>query len=53
MKRLMLAALLALPLPAFAGAIVLSWTNPTANVDGSAIPASGAGSLASSAASVP
>ena len=47
MKRLLLAALLALPLPALADTVSLSWTNPSTNTDGSAIPASGAGSLVS------
>lgn len=47
MKRLALALLALFASSAFAGSAVVSWTNPTQNVDGSSIPASGAGSLVS------
>lgn len=45
LKTLLAIALLAIAGPAIAGEAALSWTQPTTNVDGSAIPASGTGRL--------
>lgn len=50
MRHLILSALLALftvALPAMAADVSVSWTQPVTNTDGSAIPASGAGAIAS------
>ena len=47
MKKLLLALVLALPLSALADTVSLSWSNPTTNTNGSAIPATGTGSIAS------
>ena len=46
MKKLLLSLLL-LPVLALANTATVTWTPPTTNTDGSAIPASGAGSIAS------
>lgn len=46
--RKLLALLVFAALPALAADVTTTWTYPTLNTDGSAIPASGAGSIASS-----
>lgn len=47
MRRILPILLIAVATAAVAGTVGLSWTNPAQNTDGSAIPASGPGSIAS------